>query len=88
MPWLLMCRHELWLWNLKHFLDGEQVWSPFVRLVFPQLILLTKLQSWISRRLKKGIWHFECCQALNAPHLVGNAISNSSSLAFDKGLVV
>ncbi len=54
MRWLLMRRHALRLRHLKRFLDGEQVWSPFVRHVFPRLVSLMELQSWVERRLRLG----------------------------------
>jgi hypothetical protein len=87
MPWLLMRRHALRLRHLQIFLQDEQVWSPFVRRVFPQLVSLTELQTWVKRRPRLGAWHLECCQALTALYQSGNAIGGSSTLAFYRGLV-
>jgi hypothetical protein len=87
MPWLMMRRHALRLRHLQRFLDGDQVWSPFVRRVFPQLVSLTELQSWIRRRPRLGAWHLECRQALTALCQSGNADGGSSTMEFYRGLV-
>ncbi len=88
MPWLLMRRHALRLRHLKLFLDGEQVWSPFVRHVFPRLVSLMELQSWVKRRPRLGAWHLECCQALTALYQSSNTVSVASTQTLYRGLVL
>jgi hypothetical protein len=88
MPWLRMRRHALRLRHLRQYLDGDRVWSPFVKRDFPQLVSLTELQSWIRRRPRLGAWHLECRQALTALHQSGNVDDGSSTMEFYRGLVV
>ncbi|MCP3653585.1 MAG: zinc-binding domain-containing protein [Herbaspirillum sp.] len=98
MPSMLIRRHALRLAHLQSFLrqsgsdddedDVESIaWAPFVRHVFPQLVSLKELQSWVKRRPRLGAWHLECCQALTALYKLGHEVDGSSTLAFYRGLV-
>ena len=101
MPSLMLRRHALRLMHLQHFLDhlnddddedgdGGPVWAPFVRHVFPQLVSLSELQSWVKRRPRLGAWHLECCQALTALYKLDDAAlvgGGKTTLAFYRGLV-
>lgn len=63
---LMMRKHVLSLRHLQHFLNGQQVWSPFVKWDFSQFVSLMEQQYWFKYRPRKGTWHLECRQALTA----------------------
>ena len=90
MPWLMMRRHALRLRHLWLYLekDGEQVWSPFVRHAFPELISWTELQSWVKKRPRRGEWHRECRVALQQLCRPGSHLTGcNTTKAFYRGLV-
>ncbi|GAB1597330.1 hypothetical protein Ahia01_000009400 [Argonauta hians] len=88
MPWLLLRKHAQRLRHLQRFLSGEQVWSPFTRHAFPQLVSLVELQSWLKQRPSFGEWHTECREALRLFCRTGNAVGGDPPTSvYYKGLV-
>lgn len=63
--WLMMHKHALRLQYIQHFINGDEVWLPFIKQDFPQLVSLTELQSWIERRpWVLGSWSIGKCPSL------------------------
>ena len=98
-PTLMMRRHALRLTHLQNYLNGDgnnddesenegaPVWAPFERHVFPQLVSLSELQSWVKCRPRLGAWHLECCQALTTLYKLDHAVVGKTTPAFYRGLV-
>lgn len=78
-----MRKQGLTLCHQQRFLDGEHVWAPPVRLVFPQFVSLTDLQSWVKKRMKLGAY----LQALTVFYQSGNKIGGCPTLEIYKKLV-
>ena len=87
-PWLLMRKHALRLRHLRLYLDGERVWSPHAKALFPRLESLANIGSWIYRRPRQGLWQAECRKAIRLISRVGNVGSMRSTLEFYSGMIV
>ncbi|XP_036366636.1 uncharacterized protein LOC118766888 [Octopus sinensis] len=87
MPWPLMRKHALRFRHLWLLLNGEQVWSPFVKWMFPRFTSFSGQESWFFRRSRLGIWFTECRKALLQFHHSGNASGFGTTTFFYSRLV-
>lgn len=70
--WLMMRRHAPRLRNLWLYLNGERVWSPFVKLISPRFTSFGDLGPWMKRWPKAGAWQAKSRHAVELLCGIGN----------------
>lgn len=85
---LTMCRHMLSLRDHWLYLDGDQAWSPHVKLLLSHLRSLWDLEPRIKTIPKIGEWYKACKQALLVFFCTSNSgVGGGNHRRFYRGLV-